>query len=123
MFVFLEDVRYLSYGYKFEATEQVNVFGGYVCFVSPEEKCRTLTCLGDANLVVPPIMPPCLQRRLAATCRVCIVIVDNQTFRWWLERALSIKSKCVCWEEQEAPNVTLRVEKPPLVSSDPLVVG
>lgn len=34
---FLRDVRYLSYGYIFEATEQVNVFGGYVCFVFLEK--------------------------------------------------------------------------------------
>lgn len=50
----------------------------------------SLTLLGDANLVIPPILPPCLQDRFAAAVGVA-TMGDNQTFRRWVKRALSIK--------------------------------
>lgn len=86
---------------KTHASAATDTFGSYWTSECIQELCLlcvsgeicwtwSLTLLGDANLVIPPILPPCLQDRFAAAVSVAMM-GDNQTFRWWVKRALSIK--------------------------------
>lgn len=71
---FLEDVRYLSYGYMFEATEQVNVFGLYSALFAlrfgGEKKGRTRNTLRGCQSSRPTYH---ISMFTAQTCHCCPV--------------------------------------------------